>query len=38
VVIQGLVILFCGALSLMIKPTIEKLFMKFFAAKESANV
>ena len=38
VVIQGLVILFCGALSLMIKPTIEKLFLKFFAAKERANV
>ncbi|MCJ8299826.1 MAG: ABC transporter permease [Pseudomonadales bacterium] len=38
VVIQGLVILFCGALSLMIKPTIEKLFLRFFAAKERANV
>ncbi len=41
VVIQGLVILFCGALSLMLKPTIEKLFVKVMAnnkQKENANV
>ena len=41
VVIQGLVILFCGALSLMLKPTIEKLFVKLMSSdkpKENANV
>jgi simple sugar transport system permease protein len=41
VVIQGLVILFCGALSLMLKPTIEKLFVKLMSnnkQKENANV
>ncbi len=39
VVIQGLVILFCGALSLMIKPSIEKLFLKYFdrPSKENPN-
>jgi len=38
VVIQGLVILFCGALSLMIKPSLEKLFIKLLAKKEQTNV
>ncbi|MFT5705876.1 MAG: ABC-type uncharacterized transport system permease subunit [Oceanospirillaceae bacterium] len=45
IVIQGLVILFCGALSLMIKPTVEKFFLKltankasYKASKESADV
>lgn len=37
VVIQGLVILFCGALSFMIKPSIEKLFLRYFAEKESVK-
>jgi simple sugar transport system permease protein len=37
VVIQGLVILFCGALSLMVKPSLEKLFLKIVADKEPSN-
>ncbi|MGB1237842.1 MAG: ABC transporter permease [Pseudomonadales bacterium] len=38
VVIQGLVILFCGALSYMIKPTLEKFFLNMINKKERANV
>ena len=38
VVIEGLVILFCGALTLMIKPGAEKIFLKLTNKKESANV
>jgi len=38
VVIEGLVILFCGALTLMIKPSMEKLFIKLSTKKGTANV
>ena len=33
VVIQGLVILFCGALAYMLKPTLEKLFLRYTLSK-----
>lgn len=37
VVIQGLVILFCGALAYMLKPTLEKAFLKYSIRKAEAN-